>query len=274
MFSRHDADWLSRFDVSKSDDALWDYWQSMISISVDRISGLILVRTLAFTAEDALAIALALQKATEKMIDSVAVRIRKDALASAEQEMERAGVRYAAALTGLRDIRNQEGTIDPQETIDLAAKTLLGVIGEKLELERQRDTNLKTLSPDAPQLRVLSDQIKALEAQVVAQTEALTSQNGEAKTAARTVARYEQYELERRFSERLLGVAQAAYEKAREESERQHMYLALFVPPKLPDVAEYPRRARSVAFVGVCAFGLWTLAMLFIAGVRDRRHID
>ncbi len=274
MFSRPEGDWLSRFDPAKDDDALWRYWQSMISINVDRISGLVLVRALAFTPSDALAIAQALEKSAQQMVDAVAARARKDALASAEQEMERAGARYAAALTGLRDVRNEEGTVDPEQTIELAAATLLGVVKEKLALERQRDANLKALSANSPQQKVLSDQIKALDAQIIAQTEALTSQKSEAKTAAQTISQFERRELERRFSERLLGVAQAAYEKAREESERQHIYLALFVPPKLPDAAEYPRRARETAFVGVCAFAIWTVMMLMIAGVRDRLHVE
>ncbi|VTZ26655.1 Capsule polysaccharide export protein-like protein [Methylocella tundrae] len=274
MFSRREADWLSRFDASTSDDALWRYWQSMISVTVDRVSGLVLVRVLGFTPDDALAIARAVEKATERMVDSVAARARKDALAMAEDDMQRAGARYATALTGLRDVRNKEGTVDPQQTIDLAAARLLGVVKEKLSLERQRDANLRIMASNSPQQKILSDQIAALNAQILAQTEALTSPKGEAKTAARTIAQFEQQELERRFSERLLEVAQAAYEKAREESERQHIYIALFVPPEKPDVAEYPRRARSVAFVGICAFGLWAVAMLLIAGIRDRRHID
>jgi capsular polysaccharide transport system permease protein len=274
IYSRPQADWFSRFDASKTDDALQNYWQSMISISVDRISGLVLVRALAFTPDDAMAVAEALQKSTERMVDSVADRARKDARASAEQEMERAGARYAAALTGLRDVRNQEGTIDPQQTIDLAATTLLGVVKDKLALERQRDANLTLLSPDAPQQKVLSDQIHALDAQILAQTEALTSQKGEAKTAAQTISQFERRELERLFSERLLKVAQAAYEKAREESERQHIYLAVFNPPKKPAVAEYPNRARAIAFVGLSAFALWAVIMVMIAGVRDRMHLN
>jgi capsular polysaccharide transport system permease protein len=274
MFSRPEADWPSRFDPAKDDDALWHYWRSMISVNVDRVSGLVLVRALAFTPNDALAIAQALEKSTQRMVDAVAARARKDALATAEQELERAGARYATALTGLRDVRNEEGTVDPEQTIDLAAATLLGIVKEKLALERQRDANLRALSANSPQQKVLYDQIKALDAQIIEQTEALTSQNSEAKTAAQTISQFERRELERRFSERLLEVAQAAYEKAREESERQHIYLALFVPPKLPDAAEFPRRARETAFVGICAFAIWTVMMIMIAGVRDRLHVD
>jgi len=271
LFSRDRADWLSRFDPTKSDDDLWLYWRDMISINVDRVSGLVLVRVLAFTPEDSLALARATSVSAEKMIDSVAMRERRDALFSADQELERASLRYSAALTALRDVRNQEGTVDPERTIKSSADTLLGVMREKLSLERDRDSNLNVLSADAPQQKVLSDQIRALGSQVASLTEALTSHRKNAKTAAQSIAQFEKQELEARFSKRLLEVAQAAYERARQESERQHVYFALFVEPKKPEIAEYPRRARSVAFAGICAFSLWSVTMLAVAGIRDHK---
>jgi capsular polysaccharide transport system permease protein len=271
VFSRDQADWLSRFDPTKSDDDLWLYWRDMISVNVDRVSGLVLVRVLAFTPEDSLALARATSVSAEKMIDSVAMRERRDALFSADQELERASLRYSAALTALRDVRNQEGTVDLERTIKSSADTLLGVMREKLSLERDRDANLKVLSADAPEQIVLSDQIRALGSQVASLTEALTSYRKNAKTAAQSIAQFEKQELEVRFSKRLLEVAQAAYERARQESERQHVYFALFVEPKKPEIAEYPRRARSVAFAGICAFSLWSVMMLAAAGVRDHK---
>jgi capsular polysaccharide transport system permease protein len=271
LFSRDQADWLSRFDTSKSDDDLWHYWREMISVSVNRVSGLVLVRVLAFTPEDALALARAASVSAEKMIDSVAMRERQDAMFSAEQELESASLRYSAALTAMRDVRNQEGTIDPKQTIKSSAETLLGVMREKLSLERDHDANRTVLSDDAPQQKVLSDQIRALGSKVASLTGALTSQRKNAKTAAQSIAQFERQELEIRFSKTLLEVAQASYERARQESERQHVYFALFVEPKKPEIAEYPRRARSVAFAGICAFSLWSVMLLAAAGIRDRK---
>jgi capsular polysaccharide transport system permease protein len=271
VFSRDQADWLSRFDTTKSDDDLWLYWRHMISVNVDRISGLVLVRVLAFIPEDALAVARATSVSAEKMIDSVAMRERGDAQFLAEQDMERASLRYSAALTAMRDVRNQEGTVDPEGTIKSSADTLLGVMREKLSLERDHDTNLKVLSADAPQQKVLSDQIGALGSQVTSLTEALTGHRKDTKTAAHSIAQFEKQELEIRFAKDLLEIAQASYERARQESERQHVYFALFVEPKIPEIAEYPLRARSVAFAGICAFSLWGIMMLAVAGIRDHK---
>ncbi|MGH6852769.1 MAG: hypothetical protein ACREDJ_06150, partial [Methylocella sp.] len=271
LFSRDQADWLSRFNPSKSDDDLWHYWRDMITVSVDRVSGLVFVRVLAFTPEDALALARAASVSAEKMIDSVAARERRDAMSSAEQELESASLRYSAALTAMRDVRNQEGTVDPKQTIKNSADILLGVIREKLSLQRDRESNRTVLSDDAPEQKVLSGQIRALESEVGSLTEALTSHRKDAKTAAQSIALFEKQELETRFSKTLLKVAQAAYERARQESERQHVYFALFVEPKKPDIAEYPRRTRLVAFAGICGFSLWSVMMLAIAGIRDHK---
>ena len=271
IFSRDQADFLSRFDPSKSDDALWHYWRDMISVKVDRISGLVLVRVLAFTPEDTLALARAVSVSAEKMIDSVAMRERRDTMFLAEQELESASLRYSASLTALRDVRNQEGTIDPAQTIKDATNTLFGVMSEKLSLERDRDSNRKVLSADAPEQKVLSDQIRALGSKVSSLTEALTSHRKNAKTAAQSIARFDKQELETRFSKTLLKISEAAYDHARQQAERQHVYFALYVEPKKPEIAEYPRRARAVAFVGICAFSLWSVLLLAVAGIRDHR---
>ncbi|MGA7383530.1 MAG: hypothetical protein WBW81_02185 [Methylocella sp.] len=271
LFSRTQADWLSRFDPTRSDDDLWLYWRDIISVNVDRVSGLVLVRVLAFTPDDALALARATSVSAEKMVDSIAMREHREALFSAEQYLETASLRYSAALTALRDVRNQEGTVDPVRTIKSSTDTLVGVMREKLSLERDYGANLKVLSAGAPQQKVLSDQIRALGSQVASLTEALTSRRKDAKTAAQSIAQFEKQELEVRFSKRLLEVAQASYERARQESDRQHVYFALFVEPKKPEIAEYPRRARSVAFAGICAFSLWSVVMLAAAGIRDHK---
>ncbi|MGH6846917.1 MAG: hypothetical protein ACREC0_05625 [Methylocella sp.] len=271
VFSRDQADFLSRFDTTKSDDDLWLYWRDMISVNVDRVSGLVLVRVLAFTPEDALALARAVSVSAEKMIDSVAMRERRDAVFSAEQELESASLHYSAALSAMRDVRNQEGTVDPKQTIKSSAETLIGVIREKLSLERDRDANRKVLSADAPEQKVLSDQIRALGSKVASLTEAQTSHRKNIKTAAQSIAQFEKQELETRYAKTLLEVAQASYDRARQESERQHVYFALFVEPKKPEIAEYPRRARSVAFAGTCAFSLWSILMVAVAGIRDQK---
>ncbi len=163
--------------------------------------------------------------------------------------------------------------VDPKSTIDAAASTLCGVVREKLSLERQRDVNLKVLVAGRASAKgyCWSDPGARIGDR---RSDGGSDKSSGRRQNSRAIHRpVEKQELERRFSERLLGVAQAAYERAREEAERQHVYIAVFVEPKKPEIAEYPRRVSLVAFVGMCAFALWSVMMLVIAGVRDHRNI-
>ncbi|WP_395666458.1 hypothetical protein [Methylocella sp.] len=274
LYARPQADFWARFDPAGDDDRLWSRWRAMTAASVDRVSGLVLFRAQAFTPQDAKTIAEAAERAASRMIDDVSARARKDALDLAEAQIDAAGARYAEALAGLRQVREEEGEVDPKTTIGLRAETLLGVMRRKLALERQFEANRRIGAEKAPQQKVLADQIAGLEAQIREGGEAIAGESARARTAASTMANFERRELERRFAERLLEVAQAAGERARLEYERRQLYLAVFSPPRLPERAELPRRLREIAFVGLAALGLWTTATVARAGLRDRKNID
>jgi capsular polysaccharide transport system permease protein len=175
---------------------------------------------------------------------------------------------------GLRRVREDERIVDPAKTIDGSAATLLDAIRERLKLEAERDVSLKVLSPTAPQLRVLTERLQALDDQIAALNRSLTSETGAARTAADAMSRFEERELERRFAEKLLEISQSIYERARLEAGRQHLYLTTFVEPVRPDRAEYPKRVRTIALVAICASLIWGLTLLLVAAVNDHRLIS
>jgi capsular polysaccharide transport system permease protein len=274
LYAKPIADFFTRFDLRESGERLWKYWQKMVSVSVDRVSGLVAVRVLAFTPDDVVAITRAVQRSAEHMIDQSSLRARADELRLSEEDFSRARQRYADALLALRQVREEEHTVDPEKTISAMASTLIGAIREKLALERERDVSLRVLSHSAPQLQVLNQRLQALDEQVEAINRSLTSRNEADRTAADSISRFEQQELERRFSEKLLEFSQESYERARLEASRQHLYLTTFVDPVKPDKAEYPKRVRMVALVSVCAIVFWGVTLLLIATVRDHQLIS
>jgi capsular polysaccharide transport system permease protein len=271
MYSRPDIDFFARFDAANSSERLWKYWQKMVTVSVDRVSGLITVRVLAFTADDAVSIAKALRHSAEHMVDQSAIRARTDALRATQEDLSRAQQQYAEALLALRQVREDEQTVDPEKTIDATATTVVGVLRQKLALERDRDANLKMLSPSAPQIQVLNQQIRALDDQLTILNRSLTSQDSKDRTAADSISRFEERELHRRFSEKLLEISQASYEDARLEEERQHLYLTSFVDPVKPDKAEYPKRLKMTLLILICGVIAWGITLLLIAAVKDHK---
>jgi capsular polysaccharide transport system permease protein len=274
LYSKPNADFFARVDPKASGRRLWKYWQKMVSASVDRVSGLVTVRVLAFSPEDALMIVRAVRLSAERMIDRSFLRARTDELRLAEEDLSRARQRNTDALLALRQIRENEQTVDPEKTISATASTLIGAIREKLALERDRDVDLKVLSRSAPQLQILNQRLQALDEQVAALRRSLTSQTGDERTAADSISHFDKRELERRFSEKLLEISEESYERARLQAERQHLYLATFVEPFKPDEAEYPKRLRTVALASICTAAGWGVTLLLVAAVQDHKLIS
>jgi capsular polysaccharide transport system permease protein len=274
IYSRPGVDWFARFDPRGSSEKLSSYWRSMVTVNADRFSGLITVRALAFTPDDAVAIVRAIKANSERIIDETSQRIRADALHLAEDELARARQRYVDSLIALRRVREGAQTVDPQTTIEATATTLTGALREKLALERDRAFNMRVVSQSAPQIQVLNQRIRAVDEQIAALNRSLTSRDEADRTAADVISRFEERELARRFSEKLMEITQSSYERTRVEEARQHMYLTTFVDPITPDRAEYPRRGRTIALVTVLALTAWVIMLILIAAVKDHKLVS
>jgi capsular polysaccharide transport system permease protein len=274
IYSRPAADFFARFDPRGSSEKLWGYWRDMVTVNADRFSGLVTVRALAFTPDDAVTIVRAVQVSAEQIIDETSQRPRADALHFAEDELVRARQRYVDSLLALRRVREGAQTVDPATAIEETAKTLTGAIRQKLALERDLAFNMKVVSPSAPQIQVLNQRLRAVNEQIAALNRLLTSRDEADRTAADVISRFEERELARRFSEKLMEITQSSYERARVEEARQHTYLTSFVEPVRPDQAEYPRRARTIGLIAVLALVVWTITLILVAAVKDHKLVS
>jgi capsular polysaccharide transport system permease protein len=274
IYSRPVGDWFARFDPRGSSEKLWSYWRNMVVVNTDRLSGLVTVRALAFTPDDAVTIVRAIQADAEHIVDQTAQRIRADALSLAEEELARARQRYVDSLLALRRVREGAQTVDPEKAIEATATTLTGAIRQKLGLERDLAFNKRVVSASAPQIQVLNQRIRAMDEQIAALNRSLTSRDEADRTAADVISRFEERELARRFSERLMEITQSSYERSRVEEARQHMYLTTFVEPVRPDLAEYPKRARMIAFIAVLALVVWVITLVLVAAVKDHKLLS
>ena len=58
-------------------------------------------------------------------------------------------------------------------------------------------------------------------------------------------------------------------DQARTNADRQHVFIASFVPPRLPEEALYPRRWRTLGTVALMAFAVWGIGGLSVQSIRD-----
>jgi capsular polysaccharide transport system permease protein len=74
------------------------------------------------------------------------------------------------------------------------------------------------------------------------------------------------------FANRQLASALASLEQARNEAQRQQLYIERVAQPSLPDDAMEPRRLRAVLAVFVLGLVAWGVLSLLVASVRE--HVD
>jgi capsular polysaccharide transport system permease protein len=125
MFSRADADWWARLQLPVSIEELVRYWKNQVDAFYDVTNGTIVVRARAFTPEDALQLAQGIFALSERLVNELSARARRDTLRNSESEVRRAEKRLKTALTRLSEFRDREGLIDPRASQPIQCKRLL-----------------------------------------------------------------------------------------------------------------------------------------------------
>jgi capsular polysaccharide transport system permease protein len=270
MFAHPEADWLARLDLPVSIEEMVRYWKGQVDAFFDATNGTIVVRARAFTPQDALKLAEGILASSERLVNDLSARTRRDTLRDAEDEVGRAERRLQSALARLRAFRDKEGIIDPRKTAD-ATVALAGRVRDELV---RADTELSTLKQymrdDAPSIKILEARIRSLEAQRRAvESEVTDTEKTRSEALSRVMGSYEQLESERTFAESAYQHALQSLDRSRMNADRQQIYVASFVQPTLPEEALYPRRLRSLAVVLLIAFSLWAIGGSVFQSLRD-----
>ena len=270
MFSTARADWPARLHLPVPIEDLVTYWRGQVDAFFDPADGTIVVKARAFAPEDALKLAQGILVSSERLVNDLSARARSDALRDSENDVRQAERRLATALVKLSDFRDRQGVVDPRKTADASA-TLDGRVRDDLVRANTELSTLKEyLQDDAPSLKLLEARIRALEAQRrVLESEVTNTADTRSQALSRMMGSYEQLESERSFAESAYRHALEALDRARMNADRQHIYIADFVQPRLPEKALYPRRLRSLGIVFVIAFATWAIGCLTVRSVRD-----
>jgi capsular polysaccharide transport system permease protein len=264
------ADLFSRFPRPfgrSTTEALFAYFETMVSAKVDRTTGITTVEVQAFSPEDAKRIADALVRRAEALSNRLTRRLRDDLVRTAEEEVARARARSLTALAALTDFRNREQTVDPTRYSAALVETIARLSLELAQMRAQQE-ELRRASPQSPQIAALANRIRAFEEQIASERLTLA---GSADSMAPRIAEYERLMLEREFSDRLLAAAVNSLENARQDAQRQQIYVELVVTPRVPDYPAYPYRLLAVLAVFAVAVLAYVVLSTLVRNVR--RHV-
>jgi capsular polysaccharide transport system permease protein len=176
-----------------------------------------------------------------------------------------------SALADLRAFRDNAGIIDPVQSGTEIGKLLIPLLTEKIRLESELFVASRNLDDSAPTIKALKSRLDSAEQQITALRAKLTNNDGNGKSLASSLAKFEALDLQRQFAEKLYGLAQADLDRARQRADRQSVYLTVFVPPSMPEEARYPRRIAFPILIFIGLAIVWAIGVMTLASVEDHR---
>jgi capsular polysaccharide transport system permease protein len=271
IFQRPGVDFWARLKRDPSKEDLVDYWNSMISTYVDGPSGVVTVTAKAFRPEDARQLVEAFIRSSERLANLLSQRARRDAMEKSEEEVRRAEGMVRQALADLRQYRDQEGFITPLMEATSTSKLLAETMSERIKLQNDYFVAVRALSPDSPSVQGLKSRLEGLDAQIEKLKGQLTSRSTETRSVSASLVKFEGLELRRVFAEKMYSMAQDALERARLRAEQQAIYVSVFVPPYLPQEAQFPKRFSMSAILFIGFLLAWGVGALMVAAVEDHK---
>lgn len=273
IYSRHyRADPVFGFDPTGTIEDLTSYWSRVVRISYDANSGLMELRVLAITPDEAKAIAEAIYDESTRMINDLSAIAREDATRYAQEDLDRAVERLKEAREALTAFRIENQIVDVNADIQGQMGLLNTLQSQLAEALIELDLLQNTARDSDPRVEQAERRIEVIEARIEEERQKFgsggTGPNGE--NYATTVAEFERLSVDREFAEQGYVAALSAFDGARAEANRQSRYLASYIAPTLAERPEFPQRGLLVALVAAFAFLIWAILSLIYYSLRDK----
>jgi capsular polysaccharide transport system permease protein len=150
MFRKAPLDYYASLPQDATMEELLDYWKWMVEVNLDHTSQILTVRTFAFTPEDAYTLAAAILRESERKINELSEKARRDAVAYAEEEVRKAEERVRKVRQKFLQFRNKTQQIDPAKQAQVQVM-LIGKLEEQLsELRTKLSEARSYLRENAP----------------------------------------------------------------------------------------------------------------------------
>lgn len=270
IYTRDDVDLFSRLRPGEPIENLEKYWRKRADVGTESTSGIITLNVRAFTPEDSLSLVKTVIGLSEKLVNDLSTRSRRDALAQSQVELTRAEQNLKRATTAMRDARNAAGVLDATAAAGALNNviTMLRIQLSQAEQNLAVQTNADIVN--SPQSRVLKARIASLRDQIKEYSGQIagTADSNDGNMAGRLGA-LSSYQIDLELARQEYAQAAVTFENARIDLETQHAYLISFLQPALAEKSTYPRRGWEWAIVVLPSLLIWSLLVGIAFLVRD-----
>ena len=268
-FSRDSIDYVSRFDPEKPIEKFLRYWKRRVDVDIESGSGIMSLTVEAFDPAESLAIAKAVMKEAERMVNDLSIKSREDAVAESTRELKLAEERMTKIRLAVRDLRNREGVLDAQKSNEANLKMVSELRAARINLAVQLAIDQRDLGPDARRIIDIKQQIRDLDDNIARIERSSASQDPEQKRLlSDALTRFEALDNDRKSAEKYYQQVLTAYERARIIAARQIEFFSPIVEPVKAESSTQPRRLLMISLITAGA------AVLFAAALFARKTMD
>lgn len=273
LYSKPESDPVFAYRRDGSIEDLHDYWRRMVRVIYDPGTGLIEVRSLAFDAEDARAIAAGVFAESARLVEELSQIAQEDTTEFARTELARSVERMREARARLTEFRSTTQIVDPNADVQ-GQMGLLSMLEQQLA-EALIDADLLRESTRAAdsRLKQADRRIAVIEARIADERSKLGfgGRGGVGADYAMLLGEFERLAVDRQFAEEAYTVALAAFDAAQAEARRKSRYLAAHIRPTLAETPQYPRRFMLLFMMCFFLTAVWAVGVLVFYSLRDRR---
>ncbi|KIC31989.1 sugar transporter [Leisingera sp. ANG-M7] len=268
------SDWaFALWPEASAEDLAW-YWQRVARIAFDSSSGLIEVQVTAYDPETAQAITRTILEESQIRINALNEQARADAMRYAEADLAEAVERLKEAREALTRFRTRTRIVDPEADIQGRMGVMNNLQQQLAEALIEYDLLAGTVAPGDVRLKAAQQKIGVIRDRIDIERQTFASDNTETGAVGEDyptlISEFERLTVDREFAEEVYRAALTALELARDDAARQSLYLAAYIKPTLADESEYPRRFMLSGLAGLFLLLSWSIGALVYYSVRDR----
>ena len=270
-FYEDNGDFFSRFNplgFFDEQESFYQYFRKHLTINIDSLSGIATLQVRGFNADSAQQINEALLHLAETLVNKLNDRARKDSITFAEQSVNEAEKYLSETSTALSQYRVKNGIFDIGAQSESVLTLVQKLQDELIAIQTQLD-QVKALSPNNPQVKVLKARQKSIREEVSQQLNRVFEGNHSLTTQS---AEYQRLILDETLAKQQLTAAMSALQSAKEEAGRQQLYLEIIAKPSNPDLALEPHRLYNILATFILGLVIYGVLTLLLAGVREHKN--
>jgi len=246
---------------------LYKYYKKRVDVKYDSSSSIVTLTVHAFAPQDAGRFNERLLEMAEATVNELNERGRQDLIRFAQREVDEAKAKSQSAALALSAYRNAAGVVDPEKQASVQIQ-MISKLQDELIATRTQLTETRTVSPQNPQIEVLTARAKSLNDEIDKQLGLVA---GSSQSLSSRAAQYQRILLENQFADKQLASAMASLAEARNEANRKQAYVERIVQPNIPDEPLEPRRWRGILSTLILGLAAWGIISMLVAGMLEHR---